>query len=450
MGFTEILYNGNDTVVHFHAGAEDFVIITFMGLYHEEDAEDTYFLKPIAEKLNYTCIGITTKKQNWYVSSEMEEVISICRSMTEGKKVITFGPSMGGYAAIKYSNRLNADYVLALAPKFSIYHEDCSLPEHYTQYIKEYMKDMAIKPEDTKGEIYICYDPSEEVDNFQAYETSRRCKSSVLIPVFYAGHIVIDSLIGVQSIKTIMECFDFQDNKKTTEKLTRRINNIRRKNNNNIINKIYREGRSKPSLIYNILMSDKFSNKKRSSDVYNDLGLMGGVCFELANRNEIIKAQILINSMNSFLIRNIFSCSDFLWWSHLDKGVLITTHGSQIYYDPKTRSLCAASLLRTPEGMMPVGIDYDDGMPCLCAQSNGRIFSLYKEPESALIHLSVGEKKGNIFFSPDRNPSFCFLEEGGYLRCWPENIIDFEAQEVNDWEKIAFIPPLRDNRIRGS
>lgn len=440
MGSAEILYNGNDTVVHFHAGSEEFVIITFMGLHHEADAENAYFLKPIAEKLNYTCIGITTKKQNWYVSAEMEEVVSICKNIIKDRKVIIFGPSMGGYAAIKYSKRLNADYVLSLAPKFSIYPDDCRLPPHYAQYVKEDMKNMAIKPEDTKGKIYICYDPKDETDNFQAHETSLRCKSSVLIPVFYAGHVIISSLLGTKSIKKIMESFDFYDSHKTTINLIKNINTIRRKNHTNIVNKIYSEGRNKPCLVHDILISDGFSTKKESSYVYNDSGFISILCNELIKRKKIAKAQSLVDSMSSFLMRGVFSCSDPLWQSNLRKGILITAHGSQIYYDPKMRNLCAARLLRAPEGMLPVGVDHVDGVSYLCVQSNGKVFGLYKEEDSSLLRLSGHSNQGNIFFASDGSSSFCFLEGRRYLRCLPENVIDFEAKEVNEWENIAFIP----------
>jgi len=78
----------------------------------------TNFGKGLAEKLNKTFLLITPVSNCWYTKESFTEVVDYIRE-SYGKVSLCYGASMGGYAAINYSNAFQCDFI-ALSPQATI------------------------------------------------------------------------------------------------------------------------------------------------------------------------------------------------------------------------------------------------------------------------------------------------------------------------------------------
>ncbi len=66
-------------------------------------------------------IHVLTRENDWYQHAEILEICARIRELTAGyDRVIAYGSSMGGYAAIRFGSLVGAKLAFALSPQFSI------------------------------------------------------------------------------------------------------------------------------------------------------------------------------------------------------------------------------------------------------------------------------------------------------------------------------------------
>lgn len=68
-----------------------------------------------------SAIHVMGRSEDWYQYPEMAEAMAAVRQATTGAdRVMTYGSSMGGYAAIRFADAAGADAALAISPQYSI------------------------------------------------------------------------------------------------------------------------------------------------------------------------------------------------------------------------------------------------------------------------------------------------------------------------------------------
>jgi hypothetical protein len=90
---------------------------------------------------NVDVLGFMTTGPNWFPAAEMIKAVSAVQAArgslipdTYGR-VLAYGSSMGGYAALKYGKTLGAHAALAICPHFSIDPADVgNFDKHFTRY----------------------------------------------------------------------------------------------------------------------------------------------------------------------------------------------------------------------------------------------------------------------------------------------------------------------------
>ncbi|ALH94426.1 hypothetical protein [Acinetobacter equi] len=119
------------------------------------------------EKFQYNVIGIMPKEKSWFPESSMKNMMAAIQDyLAPFKTRIGYGGSMGGYAAIKYSNLLDLQRVIALVPQFSINPQDVEDLRYNMFYHADVNHDMKIKLEDVskQREYIVVYDPYYDED----------------------------------------------------------------------------------------------------------------------------------------------------------------------------------------------------------------------------------------------------------------------------------------------
>lgn len=143
----------------------DTVVVTFneMGFVRNGDHfwGDEFLLK-----LGVSAIGIVTPRPNWYPPRDMEQIIPAVRASIAGRRVVTYGHSQGGFGAMKFSARLNADIALCFCPQWTIDPKDCgSFDTRTTLYFDANLGNgVHILPSDVCKQSFLFYDPREPAD----------------------------------------------------------------------------------------------------------------------------------------------------------------------------------------------------------------------------------------------------------------------------------------------
>lgn len=102
------------------------------------------------------------KQKSWFPESSMRQMFAEIQELIAPFKTrIGYGGSMGGYAAIKYSNLLDLKRVVALVPQYSINPEEVEDPRYNMFFHEELNANMQVQPEDVSAEreYIVVYDP---------------------------------------------------------------------------------------------------------------------------------------------------------------------------------------------------------------------------------------------------------------------------------------------------
>ncbi|WP_155931544.1 hypothetical protein [Methylopila sp. 73B] len=182
-------------------GGGDYLLITF------NDAADalktdgrSFWGQALVEKNGVATIGVVTTEKNWYAPSAMEEVAARLKPiLARYPKVLCYGNSMGGYAAIRFSKLLGATHVLAIVPQAGID------PSVVTPFDRRYTTHFGkggggmIEPGHVAGKVWIVYDPLYSHDSGHAKLLKKAAPDARMIRVPLRGHGVIHLTRGSRS-----------------------------------------------------------------------------------------------------------------------------------------------------------------------------------------------------------------------------------------------------------
>jgi pimeloyl-ACP methyl ester carboxylesterase len=87
---------------------------TYQARLDEQGFGQDFARKNSIDGIYVKCIG-----NHWYQYPEIPDALSAIRQAAGGRNIVTYGSSMGAYAAIKFAGVLNAERVVAISPLFS-------------------------------------------------------------------------------------------------------------------------------------------------------------------------------------------------------------------------------------------------------------------------------------------------------------------------------------------
>lgn len=195
-------------VVAVECGPSDRVIVTFQGFSDGLEQERTGFGESFFEKHGITAYHFIHKHNLWYGFPEMEQALDLVkRHIPAGCSIITYGASMGGYAAVRSSGLLQASKVIAFSPQYSVDPALTPWEKRWSraiQHCTHSMDRLAINPD---AEIFLFYDPGTD-DGRHALLISQQglCRH---IPMPYSGHFSITMLHQMGMLeKTLLQLID--------------------------------------------------------------------------------------------------------------------------------------------------------------------------------------------------------------------------------------------------
>ncbi|USA46890.1 hypothetical protein NDN11_01755 [Acinetobacter sp. C26M] len=181
----QIIFEDEHIRVIFLKGSSDTLVISFGDLISRAKGMSINAEKSLI-KYQYNVIGIMPKQKSWFPKSSMLQMQQqIQPILQQFKGIVGYGGSMGGYAAIKYSNLLNMQKIVAFVPQYSI-DPDVVQDRRYAEFFDVSIhQDMQIQADevDSSREYIIVYDP------YFAEDKEHFLKIQPLLPKMHVIHL---------------------------------------------------------------------------------------------------------------------------------------------------------------------------------------------------------------------------------------------------------------------
>ncbi|MFW2161105.1 hypothetical protein ACG93T_06930 [Acinetobacter beijerinckii] len=203
----QIIFEDEHIRVIFLKGSSDTLVISFGDLISRAKGMSINAEKSLI-KYQYNVIGIMPKQKSWFPKSSMLQMQQqIEPILQQFKGIVGYGGSMGGYAAIKYSNLLNMQKIVAFVPQYSIdpnVVEDRRYAEFFDANIHQ---DMQIQSDevDSSREYIIVYDPYYAEDKEHFLKIQPLLPKMHVIHLPFTGHEALSVLASSELLNDFVE-----------------------------------------------------------------------------------------------------------------------------------------------------------------------------------------------------------------------------------------------------
>ncbi|HWI87170.1 MAG TPA: tetratricopeptide repeat protein [Sphingomonas sp.] len=118
---TEILYRSPALEVRRVAAGDGSRMVVTFDSYHEPGVDRPGFGEAFFRAEGITAVHIMCHDNDWYQYPEIPSLLSVVsQASSAAERVMTYGSSMGGYAALRFAAAVGAHAALALSPQYSI------------------------------------------------------------------------------------------------------------------------------------------------------------------------------------------------------------------------------------------------------------------------------------------------------------------------------------------
>lgn len=159
------------------------------------------------EKFQYNVIGVMPKEKSWFPESSIRNMLdAIADFIAPFETRLGYGGSMGGYAAIKYSNLLNLKRVIALVPQFSIDPEDVTDLRYNMFFHADVNQDMKVQAKDVSAEreYIVVYDPYYDEDRAHYVKLQEVLPQIKTLHLPFTGHDAIAILASSELLNDFL------------------------------------------------------------------------------------------------------------------------------------------------------------------------------------------------------------------------------------------------------
>ena len=184
-----IFESADVSVVKVPGHREDVVFVTFESFNPNHKPDRAGFGEGFFRSRGFTSYHVLPSANVWYHYPEMKEALARLRAdLPAGARVVTYGMSMGGYAAYRFSEWVGADVVIAFSPQYSIDPWRVWWWERrWGSEGKSFIWDR--QPPRREAEKYVFYDPL----NQDRRHTRRLRREAALetVHAYFSGHATI-------------------------------------------------------------------------------------------------------------------------------------------------------------------------------------------------------------------------------------------------------------------
>jgi len=116
-----IIHRGPRYIVRFHQANDDpWAVVSFEYWKPAPTLEGEFAAEGFFRHRGMNAFGIMAASNDWFQDDEIVQVIAAINAVAEGWRLIGYGGSMGGFAAINFFHDLHLANAVAVSPQFSI------------------------------------------------------------------------------------------------------------------------------------------------------------------------------------------------------------------------------------------------------------------------------------------------------------------------------------------
>ncbi|MFC5344016.1 tetratricopeptide repeat protein [Brevundimonas staleyi] len=159
---TRDLYRSDNVVVRqVAAGDRDRWVVTFDNYGIGHGFSRPGFGESWLRSQKISAIHVMGRAEDWYQYEDLDAALAIVRATLEGaSRVITYGSSMGGYAAVRFADAVGAHAALALSPQYTLDPEVAAHDRRWSQDANRIAWIKALNgPLEVKARVILAFDP---------------------------------------------------------------------------------------------------------------------------------------------------------------------------------------------------------------------------------------------------------------------------------------------------
>ena len=188
---TETLYaSANLEVLRRAPHGSAIVVITFQSLVDAHEPPRGGFGEAFLDENGFDAIHVISRSNAWYQYADMPAALAAIAAAAGAATRVTYGLSMGAYAAVRFARDLQADRAIAISPQYSIDPRAVPFEKRWSEFGAKipFLWDWPPPDAGTGPEVAAIYDPHNldirHVALIAAHHPVRH------IPVPYGGHPV--------------------------------------------------------------------------------------------------------------------------------------------------------------------------------------------------------------------------------------------------------------------
>ena len=170
-------------------GAERPLVVTFDSLSPDLRLQRPGFGEAWLAQVGYDAVHVVSAGNDWYGAPDLREALARVRALAAGRaRTVTYGSSMGGYAAVRFAGRAGAQAAVALSPQVSIDPVKAPWENRWSDYATglDFGWETPAPEDEGLRTAYVVYDP------YGRDRLHMEALASLLpvtpVPVRYAGH----------------------------------------------------------------------------------------------------------------------------------------------------------------------------------------------------------------------------------------------------------------------
>ncbi len=164
------------------------VIVTFGSYTNDPSLDRPGFAEEFLARAGIDAIHVINRHNRWYQHPERNTALAaVAAAVRAYDRAITYGSSMGGYAALRYAGACGADTAVTLSPQFSV---DPRVVPWEIRWQPDVARTTFAEPDYVPADRqYVFYDPRVPLDDRHVALIAAHGTAD-LIPVPYGGHPV--------------------------------------------------------------------------------------------------------------------------------------------------------------------------------------------------------------------------------------------------------------------
>ena len=176
-------------------GDGDVLLITFNGMGMRPNGR-TFSAATVAQKLGMPALGIMSREPNWFPEDDMRALMpALAPYLARHSRRLSYGFSMGGYGALKYSRALGTEAVLSLSPQSSVDPDFVPWERRYRRYVRDFHRGERLRAGDIGGHACVIVDLAHAEDRRHIGIINQLCDARI-INATGVGHATFELFLG--------------------------------------------------------------------------------------------------------------------------------------------------------------------------------------------------------------------------------------------------------------